>query len=58
MARDQIKVPFGYEPPAETHKGTVLLFETFEDWTETRNARFYRWAEERKFVRADLLSPA
>lgn len=51
MARDQIKVPFGYEPPAETHKGTVLLFETFEDWTEIELHAFTRWAEERKFVR-------
>lgn len=52
MARDQIKVPFGYEPPAQTHKGTVFVFETFEDWTGAELHAFTAWAEERKFVRA------
>ncbi|SDN74676.1 hypothetical protein SAMN04487897_104276 [Paenibacillus sp. yr247] len=52
MAREQIKVPFGYELPAQTHKGTVFVFETFEDWTETELHAFTSWAEERKFVRA------
>lgn len=52
MVRDQIKVPFGYEPPVQTHKGTVFLFETFEDWTEAELHAFTSWAEERKFVRA------
>ncbi|UKS29108.1 hypothetical protein LOZ80_09325 [Paenibacillus sp. HWE-109] len=52
MAREQIKVPFGYEPPAQTRKGTVFVFETFEDWTESDMNAFIKWAEERKFVRA------
>ncbi|MEC0265877.1 hypothetical protein [Paenibacillus anseongense] len=52
MAREQIKVPFGYEPPAQTHKGTVFVLETFEDWTESDMQAFKAWAEEKKFVRA------
>ncbi|NEW06590.1 hypothetical protein GK047_11255 [Paenibacillus sp. SYP-B3998] len=52
MAKQQIKVPFGYEPPAQTRKGTVLIFETFEDWTDTDIGRIASWADKRKFVRA------
>ncbi|MBP1961669.1 hypothetical protein [Paenibacillus aceris] len=52
MAREQIKVPFGYEPPAQTRKGTIFVFETFEDWTEADMQAFTAWAEEKKFVRA------
>ncbi|MBD0383056.1 hypothetical protein [Paenibacillus sedimenti] len=52
MARDQIKVPFGYEPPAQARKGTILLFETFEDWTEADIDALVSWANERKFARA------
>ncbi|OCT14429.1 hypothetical protein A8709_26855 [Paenibacillus pectinilyticus] len=52
MARDQIKVPFGYEPPPDTEKGTVFVFETFEDWTEREMNGFIAWAESKKFVRA------
>ncbi|OPH57525.1 hypothetical protein BC351_03085 [Paenibacillus ferrarius] len=52
MARDQIKVPFGYVEPPQTRKGTVFVFETFEDWTEADMQAFTLLAEERKFVRA------
>ncbi|TXK71240.1 hypothetical protein [Paenibacillus sp. N3.4] len=52
MAKEQIKVPFGYEPTVQTRKGTVFLFETFEDWTDAEMGAFTLWAEERKFVRA------
>lgn len=51
MAKEQIKVPYGYEPPAETQKGTLFVFETFEDWTELEMSACITWAEERKFVR-------
>ncbi|KRE59607.1 hypothetical protein [Paenibacillus sp. Soil750] len=51
MARDQIKVPYGYEPPENSDKGTVMVFETFEDWTEHEMSACIAWAEERKFVR-------
>ncbi|MFD0697008.1 hypothetical protein ACFQZT_23340 [Paenibacillus sp. GCM10027628] len=52
MARDQIKVPFGYEPPVQARKGTLLNFETFEDWMEADIEALALWASERKFVRA------
>ncbi|MDD9267966.1 hypothetical protein ACFPES_13090 [Paenibacillus sp. GCM10023248] len=52
MAREQIKVPFGYEPPPQSRKGTLFIFETFEDWTEADINACTAWAEEKKFVRA------
>jgi nicotinic acid mononucleotide adenylyltransferase len=54
MAREQIKVPFGYEPPKAAKKGTVLVFETFEDWTNEDMTRLIAWATEKKFVRIIL----
>ncbi|WNR42177.1 hypothetical protein [Paenibacillus roseipurpureus] len=54
MAREQIKVPFGYEPQEESTKGTVIVCETFEDWTELEVKALIAWAEERKFVRVIL----
>ncbi|MFC5452980.1 hypothetical protein [Paenibacillus aestuarii] len=52
MAREQIKVPFGYEQPARSHKGSLLIFETFEDWNEVDMRAMIDFAEARKFVRA------
>ncbi|RTE05789.1 hypothetical protein [Paenibacillus whitsoniae] len=51
MAREQIQVPFGYEPPEEKRKGTVLVFETFEDWTEADVRSLVDWAENKSFKR-------
>ena len=49
MARDQIKVPFGYDS-RKLRRGQSC-FETFEDWTAQEMSAFIAWAEERKFVR-------
>lgn len=54
MARDQIKVPFGYEPPKASIKGTVLVFETFEEWTREDVDRLTAWAIDKKFARIIL----
>ncbi|EFM12418.1 conserved hypothetical protein [Paenibacillus curdlanolyticus YK9] len=32
--RDNIQVPYGYEPPAEASKGTLIYYDSFEDTTE------------------------
>ncbi|MEW9698718.1 hypothetical protein [Paenibacillus sp. SI8] len=52
MAKQQLKVPFGYEPPAQSRRGTLFIFETFEDWTEDDVNGIAAWADKRKFVRA------
>jgi hypothetical protein len=54
MAKSQIRVPFGYEPQVETVKGTVLVYETFEDWTHSEMTMLTAWAAERRFTRIVL----
>jgi hypothetical protein len=54
MARSQIKVPFGYEPPKVSVKGSVFVFDTFEDWTSENMRMLTDWATERKFARIVL----
>ncbi|WP_068618798.1 hypothetical protein [Paenibacillus tuaregi] len=34
MSRNNISVPFGYEPPVETRKGTLIYYDTFEHVSE------------------------
>ncbi|WP_337101327.1 hypothetical protein [Paenibacillus sp. YIM B09110] len=34
MSNDPIKVPFGYEPPPETRKGTLIFYDSFEQISE------------------------
>lgn len=33
MTRNLQYVPYGYEPPIETHKGTMVYYDTFEQIT-------------------------
>ena len=54
MKRDQLRVPFGYEPPQPKRKGSVFVYETFEDWTAADLTRFVQWADERQFARVVL----
>jgi hypothetical protein len=54
MAKSQIRVPFGYEPQEEKTKGTLLVYETFEDWTHQEIAAITAWAAERALVRIVL----
>ncbi|MNH80348.1 hypothetical protein D3C73_326860 [compost metagenome] len=34
MKRSSISVPYGYEPPEETRKGTLIFYDTFEQITD------------------------
>lgn len=34
MSRNNISVPFGYEPPSESTKGTLIYYDTFEHTSE------------------------
>jgi nicotinic acid mononucleotide adenylyltransferase len=54
MAHNNIKVPYGYEPPKITHKGTMIVFDTFEDWSDAEFNRLIELGEEKKFVRMVL----
>jgi nicotinic acid mononucleotide adenylyltransferase len=50
MARSQIQVPYGYDPPKASFKGTLLVYDTFEDWTSGDIRQLADWAIERKFA--------
>ncbi|WP_028589218.1 hypothetical protein [Paenibacillus massiliensis] len=50
MARGNIKVPFGYEPPAEQEKGTLIYYDTFEQITDSELEQFMHTAEQRSFA--------
>lgn len=50
MKKDNIKVPFGYEPPAETQKGTLIVYDDFSEPRAAELLEIYRFAEERGFV--------
>jgi hypothetical protein len=50
MAKDNIQVPFGYEPPAESRKGTLIVYDDFSEVPEPEVLEIYRFAEERGFV--------
>jgi hypothetical protein len=50
MARSANQVPFGYEPPVAKVKGSIFVFETFEDWTFENMNKLRDWCLERKFA--------
>ncbi|UJF35862.1 hypothetical protein [Paenibacillus hexagrammi] len=52
--KSQIKVPYGYEPPAQSRRGTLFIMETFEDWNEEDMAALMNWANQRNFARVVL----
>ncbi|MCG7213677.1 hypothetical protein [Paenibacillus mucilaginosus] len=53
MARNNIKVPFGYEPPTGkgTLKGTLWVYDSFEGYTEQELTRLLAFSDERKLAR-------
>ncbi|WP_442604155.1 hypothetical protein [Paenibacillus sp. KN14-4R] len=54
MARQQIQVPFGYVEPKASMKGTLLVFDLFEDWDEEALQRLIQYAEEKSFEKVVL----
>ncbi|MFD7521653.1 hypothetical protein [Paenibacillus chitinolyticus] len=49
MARGNTMVPFGYEEEPPAQRGTLLIFETFEDWSEDEIGLIKSIADQRKF---------
>ncbi|MCR8641295.1 hypothetical protein NV379_01380 [Paenibacillus sp. N1-5-1-14] len=54
MARQQIQVPFGYVEPKATMKGTMIVFDLFEDWDEDAMQVLIQYAEEKSFEKVVL----
>ncbi|MEF2967899.1 hypothetical protein V3851_18885 [Paenibacillus sp. M1] len=52
--RDNIQVPFGYEPPVEKRKGTLIYYDAFEHLGEAELERAALLAERRSFGRLVL----
>lgn len=50
MAKDNIQVPFGYEPPQEGKKGTLIVYDDFGESTVPELLQVFRFAEERGFT--------
>lgn len=51
LPHNHIQVPFGYEPPSEERKGTLIVYDDFSDVRPAELAQVYRFAEERDFAR-------
>lgn len=47
--RQNIQVPFGYEPPVPKRKGTLIYYDTFENTSEANLERAVSILEERSF---------
>ncbi|WP_325050188.1 hypothetical protein [Cohnella faecalis] len=54
MNKQPGSVPFGYEPPADTEKGTLIYYDTFESSSEKEWDRVADYAIERSFRRLVL----
>jgi hypothetical protein len=50
MAKDSIHVPFGYEPPAEGRRGTLIVYDDFEETRAAELTQIYQFARERDFT--------
>ncbi len=51
MKHTVASVPFGYEPPEESHRGTLIYYDTFENTTDQELDAAEKTAEERSFSR-------
>ncbi|MDQ1911036.1 hypothetical protein RAC89_11295 [Paenibacillus sp. GD4] len=53
MARDNIKVPFGYEPPdpRQGERGTMWVYDSFEGYTAQELMQVLHTAEDRRFAK-------
>ncbi|WP_438449269.1 hypothetical protein [Gorillibacterium sp. sgz5001074] len=49
MAKDNIQVPFGYEPPVEVKKGTLIVYDDFSEAGVPQLLEIFRFAEDRGF---------
>lgn len=54
MKRTPVTVPYGFEPPAEQRKGTLIFYDSFEDVTDEELLAAEQTAEERSFSRLVL----
>ncbi|WP_151733955.1 hypothetical protein [Paenibacillus tengchongensis] len=54
MKRDIQHVPYGYEPPKQERKGTLVFYDSFEDITDQELEAAARTAAARKFVKLVL----
>ncbi|KAA9006603.1 hypothetical protein F4V43_06575 [Paenibacillus spiritus] len=54
MRREQIHVPYGYEPPAEKRKGTLVYYDSFEDAEDAGLEKAAEEAKRRNFSRLVL----
>ncbi|MDO7905623.1 hypothetical protein Q5741_04255 [Paenibacillus sp. JX-17] len=54
MPRQLQHVPYGYEPPAERQKGTLVYYDTFEHTTETELETAALVAQKRAFAKLVL----
>ncbi|GGF68495.1 hypothetical protein GCM10010912_11910 [Paenibacillus albidus] len=54
MKRDIQQVPYGYEPPAEQRKGTLIYYDSFEHTSDEELEQAARTAEERQFQKLVL----
>ncbi|MFR9710191.1 hypothetical protein ACL02P_12350 [Paenibacillus sp. MB22_1] len=52
--RQNIQVPFGYEPPAPSRKGTLIFYDSFELISDEELLRAAEEAETRKFAKLVL----
>ncbi|MGG6311719.1 hypothetical protein [Paenibacillus macerans] len=52
--RQNIQVPFGYEPPAASRKGTMIFYDSFEHISDQALQAAEAEAEARKFVKLVL----
>jgi nicotinic acid mononucleotide adenylyltransferase len=54
MARQNIRVPYGYEPTEESRKGTLIFYDSFEDITDAELERAFTAFEQRAFAKLVL----
>jgi nicotinic acid mononucleotide adenylyltransferase len=55
MARTVIRVPYGYEPEKETIRGSLLVYDAFDEaYSEADLQLMTRWAEEHDLARVVL----
>ncbi|GIP42751.1 hypothetical protein J45TS6_12100 [Paenibacillus sp. J45TS6] len=51
MAREVHAVPFGYEPPKEMYKGSLIYYDDFEKITDIQLSKAFQTVKERKFTK-------
>ncbi|MFX3636795.1 MAG: hypothetical protein ACE3L7_18775 [Candidatus Pristimantibacillus sp.] len=51
MSRDNIKVPYGYEPPKDARKGTLIYYDSFEHTTDRELERAAEYASSYSFAK-------